>query len=149
MNDTRRFARRLTHVALATALAATGLPLAWAGTVSGPLAQAVAKGKDIFAHDTFGGGRGMTCQSCHTAGGTTAGTTPSGAKIPSLSNAAAIFPRYAHGQLVTLEDQVRRCVAGALGGKPPAYDSQQMRDLVAYMTSLSQGKPINMGGKPQ
>ncbi|MDA8095570.1 MAG: c-type cytochrome [Betaproteobacteria bacterium] len=148
MNTTRGFTRHLTNLALATALAATGLPLAWAGNVSGPLAQAVAKGKDIFAHDTFGG-RGMTCQACHTAGGTTEGTTPSGAKIPSLSNAAAIFPRYAHGQLVTLEDQVRRCVAGALGGKPPAYDSTQMRDLVAYMTSLSQGKPVDMGGKPR
>jgi len=51
--------------------------------------------------------------------------------------------------LVTLEDQVRRCVAGGLQGKAPAYDSTEMRAMIAYLTSLSQGKAIDMGGRPQ
>lgn len=115
-----------------------------------PLASAVSKGKSLFMHDTFGG-NGMTCEACHRAAGLGPTVLPNGAKFPSLSNAAAIFPRYnprAH-KVITIEDQIRGCVARGLGGKPPAYSSASMHELVAYLTSLSQGKPIDMGGKPK
>lgn len=132
-------------------LAVTLSPLAMSSAqaaISGPLAKAVAKGKDMFEHDTFGGG-GMTCQSCHTAAGKGATVLPNGKHFPSLVTAAAVFPRYKAraGKVITLEDQIHGCIAGALGGKPPAYGSAGMNALVSYLTSLSQGKPVDMGGK--
>lgn len=115
-----------------------------------PLEKAIQGGKALFIHETFGG-NGMTCQSCHAAGGVGPGKLPGGAAIPSLSNAAAIFPRFNQkaNKVVTLEDQLRHCIAGGLQGKPPAYGSEQLTQLVSYVSSLAQGKPLDMGGKPQ
>ncbi|MHB1993622.1 c-type cytochrome [Metallibacterium scheffleri] len=123
-------------------------PAAWAKAPD-PLQAAVQRGAHLFATDTFGG-HGMTCQSCHSGGGKIAGQVAGGGKIPSLANAAAIFPRYSPraGKVITLEDQIRGCIAGGLGGKPPAYGSQALTDLASYLTFLSNGKPIDMGGKP-
>ena len=107
------------------------------------------KGKYIFLHDTFGG-RGMTCDSCHTGGGMGPTIVP-GSKIqgPSLSNAAAVFPRYKSddGRVMTLADEIHGCIAGALRGTAPAYDSDAMRALETYLTSLAQNKRLHMGGK--
>lgn len=124
------------------------LPVASAAT-HGPLAKAVEKGQDTFLHDTFGG-RGMTCDSCHTDGGVGPTVVPGSHRSgPSLSNAAAVFPRFKQddGRVMTLAQQIHGCIAGALGGKAPALGSQTMVDLEVYITSLSQGKRIHMGGK--
>jgi len=116
---------------------------------TGPLAQAVSEGKSLFTHHTFGG-PGRTCESCHHAGGTGPTVLPNGLRKLSIASAATHFPRFnpKAGHILTLEDQVRRCVAGGLQGTPPAYDSTEMRSMIAYLTSLSQGKPINMGATP-
>ncbi|HKK13561.1 MAG TPA: cytochrome C [Gammaproteobacteria bacterium] len=137
----------MTALVLGTALALGILPAAGA-TLSGPLARMAARGKHIFLHDTFGG-RGMTCDSCHTDGGTGPTVVPgSHRKLPSLSNAAAVFPRFKrdHGRVMTLADEIHGCIQGALGGKAPAYDSDTLRALETYLTTLSQGKRIDMGG---
>jgi thiosulfate dehydrogenase len=117
---------------------------------AGPLEKAVQQGHQLFMHDTFDG-NGRTCNSCHSHGGTSRGQLPNGKAIPSLTNAAAIFPRYnpRRDALLTLQDQVHNCVLGALEGTPPAHDSLQMRQLISYLTSLAQGKRIEMGGKPE
>ena len=131
---------------LTTALAFAVTPASAA--IVGPLAKTVAKGKDIFTHDTFGGS-GLTCQSCHTAGGKGPTVIPGRQmQAASLANAAAVFPRYKprDGKVMTLEDEIHGCIKGALGGKAPGYDSAAMRALVSYITSLSQGKPVDMGG---
>lgn len=114
--------------------------------LSGPIAKAVAAGRQSFIHDTFGG-NGKTCSSCHTAAGQGPTMTPNGGHFPSLDAAATHFPRYnaRAGKVITLQDQIRACVTGALGGKSPAPDSVTMTDLVSYLTSLSQGKPMDMG----
>ena len=120
-----------------------------AAEISPQLQAAVDQGKDIFMHPSFGG-NGKACNSCHHDGGTGPGALPDDTPLPSLSNAAAIFPRFnKKGKLITLQDQVRNCVAGAIEGTPPAYDSDEMRLLVVYLTSLSQGKSVDMGGKPR
>jgi thiosulfate dehydrogenase len=121
-----------------------------ASAADSQLEQAIAQGKQLFTHSSFGG-NGRACQSCHLSGGTTSGRLPNGKEIPSLANAAAIFPRYSAKQhkVIQLSDQVRSCVANAIKGKPPAYGSEQLNSLVSYLTSLSQGKPIDMGGKPK
>lgn len=114
------------------------------------LEQATQHGKQLFTHETFGG-NGAVCQSCHLNGGVGPGKRPDGPAIPSLTNAAAIFPRYKvqAGKIFTLQDQIRGCVGMALQGNPPAYDSTELNDLTVYVTSLAQGKALDMGGKPQ
>jgi thiosulfate dehydrogenase len=111
------------------------------------LQKEIAHGEEAFLHNTFGGG-GRVCNSCHLGGGTQAGQLPNGEAIPSLTNAAAIFPRVREQDhaLITLADQVRTCVAGAIKGKAPEYGSEELNALVSYVTSLSQGKAIDMGG---
>ena len=132
---------------IATLLLAAGISAHAAGT---PLDQAVQDGKQVFSHETFGG-NGKTCDACHSNGGVGPGKLPNGKAIPSLSNAAAIFPRYnpKAKKVVTLEDQVRACAKNALQGKPPAPGSEKLSNLIAYLTSLAEGKAIAMGGKPE
>jgi len=113
--------------------------------LSPQLQEVVNSGKNIFTHSTFGGS-GKTCNSCHLDGGTEAGELSNGVKAPKLINAAATFPHIYRGQIVTLEDQIRNCVGGAIQGTPPEYDSKTMRELMVYLTSLAQGKTIVLGG---
>jgi len=130
-------------------LLALPLPAA-AQAADAALAQAIARGKDNFTHNTFGGS-GRYCESCHLQAGTQPGRLPDGEPIPSLTNAGTIFPRVRSedNALITLADQVRTCAARALKGNPPAYGSDELNSLVSYITSLSQGKPIDMGGTPR
>ncbi|MBY0578868.1 MAG: hypothetical protein K2P57_07455 [Burkholderiales bacterium] len=109
--------------------------------------KAIENGRTLFAHETFGG-NGRTCDACHVNGGIGPGKTPDGKAIPSLGNAAAIFPRFSKraGRVVTLEDQIRSCIRGGLQGNPP--DGEQFVNLVSYVTSLSQGRALDMDGKP-
>ena len=136
-------------------LAAATLFSLGASAVAAPVAdpqleKVVAQGKDAFTHNTFSG-NGRFCQTCHLSGGMAPGRLPDGKAIPSLANAAAVFPLFKprQGKVVTLPDQIRNCVEGALEGKAPAYGSDELNALVVYVTSLSQGKVIDMGGKPQ
>ncbi len=114
------------------------------------LDKAIKQGHDIFSHNTFSG-NGKFCESCHVAGGAEPGKLPNGKVIPSLSNAAAIFPRFnaKMDKVITLQDQVRACAANALQGTPPDYGSKELNAITSYITSLAQGKSIDMGGKPQ
>lgn len=131
-----------------------GMGLLWNGfpamATADPLTQSIENGKRLFMTATFDG-NGRTCNSCHRGAGQEAGMLPNGKVIPSLGNAAAIFPRYSAGarKVITLPQQVHRCVLGALQGTPPAYDSNAMAALISYLTSLSQGKRIMMGESPQ
>jgi thiosulfate dehydrogenase len=130
-------------------IAAVLLSSAIAAEIPAQLQSAAEQGKAIFMHPSFGG-NGKACTSCHRHGGTGPGMLPDGTRLPSLTNAAAIFPRFnKEGKLITIQDQVHACVSGAIKGTPPAYDSDKMRLLVVYLTSLAHGKPIDMGGKPQ
>ena len=131
------------------ALAAASFP-AFAAAEADSLEQAVHRGKVLFMTATFGGS-GRHCTTCHKEGGTAMSELPDGRKFPSLSNAAAIFPRYdaeTH-RVKTLPDQVQACVRNALQGTAPAFESPEMTELVSYITSLSEGKPIEMDGKPR
>lgn len=130
---------------VATCLLALALaPAAGAASVA-PAAspdQAAAEGRRIFQHDKFGGVR--TCDSCHLNGGTTLGKAPGGGAIPSLVGAAAQFPRYnpRARRVITLEQQINKCIQGSLRGKPLPADSPQMTDLTAYLVKLSKGWTI-------
>lgn len=114
------------------------------------LEKSIEQGKANFTKSVFGG-NGKSCNSCHMDGGTKPGKLPNGMVAPSLLNAATLFPRFRakSNMVVTLPDQIRACVAGAIQGTPPAYGSEELNSLASYVTSLSQGKAIDMGGKPQ
>jgi thiosulfate dehydrogenase len=110
------------------------------------LEEAVRQGARIFASDSFGGkqtfkGQPATCAACHSNGGKTEGILPNGAHIPNLIGAAAEFPKFIpqKHQVITLEQQLVHCIRGGLQGKPPAYDSPQMVDLITYLTFLAKG----------
>jgi len=60
---------------------------------SGPLSEAVNQGQKLFQSETFGG-NGKMCNSCHPDSGKSGSTLPDGRKVPALTNAAAIFPRF-------------------------------------------------------
>ncbi len=137
----------------AALLLSSGLPalgIRQAAATEPQLEKAIQDGKSLFVHETFGG-TGSTCQTCHLEAGMAPGKTSKGAAIPSLANAATIYPRFnpKANKVITLENKISHCIAGALRGKPPAYGSEQMTQLVSYVTSLAQGKPLNMGGQPQ
>ncbi len=104
--------------------------------------QAVQQGAEIFANNRFGGA--ATCETCHVNGGRTAGKLPNGKEIPSLAGAAAAYPRFVAKRqtVVTLSQQIARCIAGGVQGTPPAFGSPEMVDLETYITSLSKGAVI-------
>jgi thiosulfate dehydrogenase len=116
---------------------------------SGPLSDAVHQGEKLFKSETFGG-NGKTCNACHPDGGRSGSAFPDGKKIPSLNNAAAIFPRH-HARtdrIFTMSDQVRHCIS-EMKGKPPEYGSPALNALVTYVSTLSEGQTIDMGGRPK
>ncbi len=137
--------RLLAAASLGAALLLAASPV----RAASPLAEAIAHGKDMFLHDTFGG-NGHTCDTCHIGGGTVRGDV-NGHRFPSLRNAAAIYPLYnpREGMVLTLEEQMNHCIKGALNGKPPAYGSADMAALTAYVSSLAKGRPIHIGGQPK
>jgi cytochrome c len=72
-----------------------------------------AKGEQLFRSTTLGGSTNdKSCNTCH----------PDGKGLEKAG--------------VNLESTIQACIQKAMGGKPLATDSQEMKDLVAYITSL-------------
>lgn len=143
-----RFRFKKTWWMAASAIAACcGSSAASAATSQYAMHEAIQEGAQLFASSALGT-NGMSCMTCHRAGGRTEGRLPNGKRIPSLIGTAATFPHYNQrsGRVVTLEMQLEHCVQAGLGGKPLAYDSPKMVALLSYLTSLSQGKPIHLQG---
>ncbi len=159
-----------TAVTAWTAVVLASGGVAQAAGIPANLQKAVAAGARIFKDDSFGGHvspvedaarafasmggpkagapRYVTCATCHINGGLTRGRLANGKRIPSLRNAAAIFPRYnakTH-RMVTLEAQIRHCVRSGIKGRPPAYGGQTMADLMSYLGSIAEGQRITIGG---
>lgn len=144
------------RTALATAFVAWAMPAAHAAAtvLAAPssLEQAVREGRWVFGNDSFGtrrqwipenafDGRPMTCAACH-GSGMSPSHTPGGFALHSLVGAAARYPQMRGGRLVTLEMQVRNCIARGIGGSVPDDTSPEMLGLLTYLTSLSKGQPI-------
>ena len=124
--------------------------LLWCATASAEtstsaMQNAIKYGSTLFASTSLGS-RGNSCMTCHRGGGRSEGMLPNGKSIPSLIGAAATFPHYNKraGRVITLDMQVNSCIKNALLGKALPYDSKKMVALVSYLTSLSQGKKIDV-----
>ena len=73
----------------------------------------VERGKQLFADTKLGGSKNdKSCNTCHPGG-------------KGLEKAGK-----------NLESMIQACIQKALEGKPLAADSQEMKDLVAYIKSL-------------
>lgn len=98
----------------------------------------VERGKVLFA-DVNLGTTGKSCESCHPKGGTE-GMKAEGMSTKALTGVKDRFPgKFAimpdKGDM-TLPQVVNACLTGPLGGKALAEDSQEMKDMLAYLESL-------------
>ncbi len=84
-------------------------------------------------------GAALNCTSCHLDNG----THPTAA---SFLDVATAYPAWAgrEGRVITLEDRVLNCFMRSCNGIRPPQGSQAVVAIVAYITSLSEGRPIKM-----
>jgi thiosulfate dehydrogenase len=80
-------------------------------------------------------GNALRCTSCHLDGGTRPGAMP-------WIGTSQTYPRYRSRSAgtETIELRINDCIARSLAGRVLAEDSRDMRDMVAYLTSIG-GQP--------
>ena len=123
--------------------------------------SSVAHGKELFNSKKLSA-NSRACATCHPGGGTTGGTVTTPMKsaltgkpydlpVPSLVGAAATFPKFKvpNDTVITLSEMSNNCVMMFMAAKPLPLNSQESRDLNAYLTSLSNGEEIEMGKVPE
>ena len=119
-------------------------------------AEGVLSGKELF-HDTNLGSNGSSCNSCHPSGATTGGEAeiqkkmghgPYVLPIPSLIGASARFPKFKvpNHNVITLAQMNNNCIRMFLKGKRLPLDSPESFNLSAYVSSLSDGDEVQVGG---
>ena len=79
----------------------------------------------------------MRCMSCHLDRGARVNGLP-------LIGVYVRYPQYRAraGRVTVIEDRVNECLERSLNGRAIAYDSQEMRDLVAYFAFMSRGTAV-------
>jgi thiosulfate dehydrogenase len=112
-------------------------------------------GKNLFNKPL--GRNAQTCNSCHPGGGTTGGEAeipmkgrfPMNPKlpIPTLVGAAASFPKYKvpNDAVITLGQMGNNCIKMFMMGDGLDLNSQDARDLDAFVSSLSDGEEVAVG----
>ena len=91
----------------------------------------VKRGKTLFNDPNLSGSSfGVSCNTCHPGG---KGLEKSGANEKKKWNSCA-------GEQKSLEDAINTCILTANKGRPLEMESQEMKDLIAYIKSL-QKKP--------
>jgi len=105
------------------------------------------RGKAVF-NDPKLGKSGMSCNSCHPNGGTTGGQMM-GMSIPTLKGVAATFPKYKvqAKNVITLQQANNTYIQMIMKGNPHKLDSSDSVALAVYITSFSNGVPVQVGGK--
>ena len=148
------FARLMLYVAtLFVMLSAQAQPLwphfnppAETSMPPGPRGIAIQEGKRLLTetrqHLPQNVGNGLNCTSCHLA----AGTVPYAAPWVGIWG---VFPEYRSrsGKLISLPERVNDCFVRSMNGKPLAYDSTEMINIMAYMQWLSTDVPTGMSVK--
>jgi thiosulfate dehydrogenase len=84
-------------------------------------------------------GASLTCANCHMLDGTQRDAMP-------LVGAYARFPQYRgrSGRVDRIEDRINDCFERSMNGKALAWNSRDMRDVVAYLAFLSTGFPVGI-----
>lgn len=91
--------------------------------------------KDLVGND-------LTCSSCHLD----AGTDP---KAATFLGVAAAYPAWSprEERVITLEDRILNCFMRSMNGVRPENGSEASVAMAAYITWLSQGRPLRMNDK--
>lgn len=82
---------------------------------------------------------GLSCTSCH-----------AGAGLDELSSSmvgvSAVYPMYIprSGKVVTLEDRINGCMVRSMNGEKFPEGSEDLNAMVAYLTYISEGIPVEM-----
>jgi thiosulfate dehydrogenase len=111
----------------------------------GPIGDLVRTGKRIFAETAtdpesrpyVGKGDRASCASCHRKDGTDLDALP-------LFGAAAAYPAEVDGKVMTLDGRISRCFVTHLAGVAPPPGSPVLLALSTYVTSLSEGRRMEM-----
>lgn len=84
--------------------------------------------------DTVDGSEGKSCASCH------------GDAEESMAGVRPVYPKWNEEaqEVRTLEMQVNDCREARMGAEPWKYDGGDMTDMVALITSVSRGMPVNV-----
>jgi cytochrome c len=95
------------------------------------------RGKALFM-DVNLGTTGKSCESCHPEGGTKGMTGDVTTKpLTGVKDGyPGPFPMMPDKGDMTLAQVVNACLTGPVGGEALAEDSQEMKDLIAYLNSL-------------
>ncbi len=107
----------------------------------GPLGISIRRGRALIEHtrDSLPGfvGNDLRCTSCHLDGGLRANVMP-------FVGVYARFPQYRgrSARVIDLEERIGDCFVRSMNGTSPAYDSPEMRDMIAYLAWLSRGVPV-------
>ncbi len=85
------------------------------------------------AFDTVMGSEGNSCATCHE-------------NPESLADVRSTYPVWdeEHGTVQTVELQVNECMTERMGAEPYGYDSQEMRNMSALISSVGRGRIINV-----
>jgi thiosulfate dehydrogenase len=88
-------------------------------------------------------GNALRCTSCHLDEGTRINAAP-------LVGVYARFPQYRErsNSIALIEDRVNDCFQRSMNGRALAYDSQEMKDIVAWLAFLSRGLPLQRDTTP-
>jgi len=108
---------------------------------SGLLGRDILQGESLFMSHALTHG-GLSCDSCHVAGGT-ATSYRQGVVIPSLLGAAATFPEVRGSHVRTLDNQINHCLT-SMGAQPLSINDPRLETLNMYMHWLSSGWQINL-----
>ena len=118
--------------------------------------EAVAHGRKLYS-DTGLSTNDRSCNTCHPGGATTNGEAEipmplkNGMKpklpVPSLIGAAATFPKYKvpNDAVIQLAEMNNNCIRMFMMGKPLDLNSANARDLVTYISTLSNGREVEIG----
>lgn len=83
--------------------------------------------------DTADGSEGKSCSSCHGA-------------AEDLAGVRAVYPKWNEekGMVTTLEMEVNNCRENRMGAEKWKYTGGDMTDMVALISSVSRGMPVNV-----
>lgn len=83
--------------------------------------------------DTPEGSEGKACASCHE-------------DVESMKGVRAVYPKWneTEGKVRTLEHQINDCRENRMGAETWKYDGGDMTNMVALISSVSRGMPVNV-----
>ncbi|MCA0044544.1 sulfur oxidation c-type cytochrome SoxA [Celeribacter litoreus] len=88
-------------------------------------------GMELF--ETAWGSEGKSCADCHT-------------DLESLSHVRPTYPKWNEGagEVRTMQMQINDCLTGRMGAEAEKYDSNNMLNLEAALSSVARGLPVNV-----